>query len=111
MLSKPLNIEICETIILPLVLHGFEIWSLAEMKEHRPKVFENWVLRKIFGSKRQEEAGVWRKIRKKGLHNFYFRQIFLGRPSQENEVGRTWTMERREMHAEFSFENLKDGGY
>jgi hypothetical protein len=68
LLSRTLNIEKCETIILPLVIHGCEIWTLAFMKEHRLMGFENWVLRKIFGSKRQEVTGVWRKIRKERLH-------------------------------------------
>jgi hypothetical protein len=64
LLSKSLNAEMCETIILPLVLYGCELWTLALMKEHRLMGFENWVLRKIFGCKRQEVTGVWRKIRK-----------------------------------------------
>jgi len=52
------------TIMLPVVLYGFEIWSLTLGEEHRLRVFENRVLRKIFGPKKDE---VTRKCR--GLHN------------------------------------------
>jgi hypothetical protein len=43
MLSKNVNIRISKTIILPVVLHGYETWSLTKRKEHRLKVFENRV--------------------------------------------------------------------
>jgi hypothetical protein len=43
-------------IILPVVLYGCETWSLALREEHRLRVFENRVLRRIFGSKRNEVA-------------------------------------------------------
>jgi hypothetical protein len=49
-------------IILPLVLYGCETWSLALREEHKLRVFENRVLRRIFGSKRYEIIG-WRKLR------------------------------------------------
>ena len=52
LLSKNTKIEIHRTIILPLVLYGFENWSLTLREERRLKVFENRVLRKIFGPKR-----------------------------------------------------------
>jgi hypothetical protein len=47
-----LKIRIFKTIILPVVLHGCEIWSLTLREEYRLRVFENSVLRRIFGSKR-----------------------------------------------------------
>jgi hypothetical protein len=46
-------------IILPVVLHGCETWSLTLREEHRLRVFENRVLRKIFGPKRDEVTGEW----------------------------------------------------
>jgi hypothetical protein len=49
-------------IILPVVLYGCEIWSLTLREEHKLRVFENRVLRKIFGSKRDEVTVEWRKI-------------------------------------------------
>jgi hypothetical protein len=48
LLSKTITIRIYKTIILPLVLYGFETWSLTLREEHRLKVFENRVLRRIF---------------------------------------------------------------
>ena len=55
--SKNLKIKIYTTIILSLVLYGYETWSLTLREERRPRVFENRVLR-IFGPKRDEVTGV-----------------------------------------------------
>ena len=52
LLSKKLKINTYKTIILPVVLHGCETWSLTLREEHRLRLFENKVLRKIFGAKR-----------------------------------------------------------
>jgi hypothetical protein len=49
-----------------------EIWSLTLREEHRLRVFENTVLRRIFGPKRDEVTGGWRKLHNEGLHNLYF---------------------------------------
>jgi hypothetical protein len=56
-LSKNLKIRIYKTIILPVVLHGCETWSLTLRKEHTLRVFENRVLRRIFGPKTDKVAG------------------------------------------------------
>jgi hypothetical protein len=48
--------------ILPVVLYGCETWSLTLSEEHRLRVFENRVLRRIFGPKRDEVTGEWRKM-------------------------------------------------
>jgi hypothetical protein len=45
------------TTILPVVLYGCENWSLALREQHRLRVFENRVLRRIFGPKRDEVTG------------------------------------------------------
>jgi hypothetical protein len=58
-------------IILPVVLYGSETWSLTLREEHRPRVFENRVLRKIFGPKSDEVTGEWRKLHNKELHDLY----------------------------------------
>jgi len=62
LLSKNLKIKICRTIILPVVLYGGETWSLTLREERRLRVFENRVLRKVFGPERNEVAGKWRKF-------------------------------------------------
>jgi hypothetical protein len=51
-----------KTIILPVVLYGCETWSLTLREEHRLRVFENRVLRRIFGPKRDEKTAGWRKL-------------------------------------------------
>jgi hypothetical protein len=53
LLSRNLKVKIYKTIILPVVLYGCQTWSLTLREEHRPRVFENRVLR-IFGPKRDE---------------------------------------------------------
>jgi sorting nexin-29 len=70
LLSKNLKIEIYRTIILP-VLYGYEAWSLTLREESRLKVFENRVLRRLFGSKRDEVTGEWRKLNNEELNNLY----------------------------------------
>jgi hypothetical protein len=57
LLSKSVKIAINKTIILPLVLYGCEAWSLALREEYRLRVFENRVLRIIFGLKRDKVTG------------------------------------------------------
>jgi hypothetical protein len=56
---------------LPVVLCGRETWSVTLREEHRLRVFENRVLRGIFGPKRDEVKGQWRKLHSGELHNFY----------------------------------------
>jgi hypothetical protein len=58
-------------IILPVFLYGHEIWSLTSKEEHRLKVFERKVLGRIFGPKRVEETGDWRRFHSEELHNLY----------------------------------------
>jgi hypothetical protein len=70
LISKNLKIKIYETVILPVVLYGCENWSLNLGEEHRLRVFESRVLRKIFGPKREED-GSWRKLHNDELHNLY----------------------------------------
>jgi hypothetical protein len=58
-------------IILPVVLYGYETWSLTLREDHRLRVFENKVLRRIFGSKRDEVMGEWRKLHNEELRDLY----------------------------------------
>jgi hypothetical protein len=60
LLSKNLKITIHETIILPVLLYGCETWSLTLRKEQRLRVFENRVLRRVLGPKRDEVMREWR---------------------------------------------------
>jgi hypothetical protein len=63
--------RIYKTIILPVILYGCETWSLTLREEHRLKVFENKVLRRIFGPKRDEVTGGWRKLHNEQLCDLY----------------------------------------
>ncbi|KAJ4448338.1 hypothetical protein ANN_10353 [Periplaneta americana] len=71
LLSKNLKIRIYKTVILPVVLYGCETWTLTLRKEQRLRVFENKILRKIFGTKRDEITGEWRKLYNAELHALY----------------------------------------
>jgi hypothetical protein len=59
------------TIILPVILYGCETWSLTLRGEHKLRVFEDRVPRRIFGPKRGEVTGEWRKLHNEGLHDLY----------------------------------------
>jgi hypothetical protein len=63
--------RIYKTIILPMVLYGYETWSLTLREGHRLRVFENRVLRRIFGPKRDEVMGEWRKLHNEELRDLY----------------------------------------
>ena len=64
-------IKIYRTIIVP-VLYGCETWSLTLRKERRLRVFENGVLRGIFGPKRDEVTREWRKLHNEELYDLYY---------------------------------------
>ena len=88
LLSKTLKIKIYRTIILPVVLYGCETWSLTLWEERRLRVFENRVLRRVFGPKRDEVTGKWRKLHKEELRDLYplpniVRVVII----EKNEVG------------------------
>jgi hypothetical protein len=62
LLLKNIKIKIYRTVILPVVLYGCEAWSLTLREEHRLRVFEYRVLRRIFGPKRDEGTGVEKTV-------------------------------------------------
>jgi hypothetical protein len=70
LISKNLKIKIYKNVILPVVLYGCETWFLTLREEHGLRVFENRVLRRIFGPKRKED-GSWRKLHNDELHSLY----------------------------------------
>jgi hypothetical protein len=65
------KIRIYKTIILHVVLYGCETWSLTLREEHRLRVFENRVLRRILGLKRDEVTGEWGKLHNEDLRDLY----------------------------------------
>jgi len=68
LLSKNTKIKIYRNIILHVVLYGCETWFLTLREERSLRVFENRVLRKIFGHKREEVTGEWRKLHNEELN-------------------------------------------
>jgi hypothetical protein len=71
LLSRNVKVKIYKTITLPVVLYGYETWSLILREKHRLRVFKNRVLRRIFGPKMNEVTGEWRKLHNEELHNLY----------------------------------------
>jgi len=71
LISKNIKIKIYRAIILPVVLYGCETWSLTLRGENRLRVFENRMLRRIFGPRRDEVTGERRKIHKEELNDLY----------------------------------------
>jgi len=59
------------TIILPVILYGCETWSLTLREERELRVFENMVLRRIFGPRRVEVTGDWRRLHNEELNDLY----------------------------------------
>jgi hypothetical protein len=70
LIPRNLKIKLYKTVILPVILYGCETWSLTLREEHRLRVFENRVLSRIFGPKREEDR-LWRKLHNDELHSLY----------------------------------------
>jgi len=71
LLSKNLKIKIYRTIIFPVVLYGCETWLLTLREERKLRVFENMVLRRIFGPRRYEVTRDWRRLHNEELNDLY----------------------------------------
>jgi len=88
LLYKKIKIKIYRTIILPVVLYRCETWSLTLREEQRLRVFENRVLRRIFGPKRDEVTGGWRKLHNNELSDLHsFTKYYSSDQIEKNEMG------------------------
>jgi hypothetical protein len=97
--------------MLPVVLYGCETLSLTLREEHRLRVFENKVLRRIFRPKRAEVTGGWRKLHNEELHGLYsslgtIRVIKAKRMRRAGHVARMG-----EVHTTFWLRGLKEGDH
>jgi len=63
---KEIELKIYITVILPVILYGCESWSTTLADEHKLRVFENKILRKLYGLKRGEMTGEWRRLESGG---------------------------------------------
>ena len=81
------KIKIYKTIILPIVLYGYETWSLTLREECRLRVIENRILRRIFGPKRDENRK-WRRLYNEELHSLY-RSPNISRVIKSRKLRRT----------------------
>jgi hypothetical protein len=90
LVSKDIKIRIYKIIMLPMALYRCETCSLILTVEHRLRVFKNRVLRRIFGPKRDEVTGGWRKLHYEELHNLYSSPsiITMIKPWSTNEAKR-----------------------
>jgi hypothetical protein len=71
LITKHLKINIYRTTIFPVVLYECETWSVTLRQEHRLRVLQNTVLRKIFGPKRDEVLREWRRLNNKEIYDLY----------------------------------------
>jgi hypothetical protein len=111
LLCRNVKVKIYTTIILPVVLYGCETWSLTLREEHRLRVFENRVLRRMFRPKRDEVTGEWRKLHNEELHNLYsspdiIRQVKSRRMRWAGHVARMG--EERKVYTRFWWESQKE---
>jgi len=95
-LPENLEIKIYRAIILPFVLYGCETWSLTLREEHRLRVFDNRVLRRIFGPKRDDVTGECRKLHNEELNDLYSPNMFRAIKSRRMRLaGHAARMEER----------------
>jgi hypothetical protein len=95
---------------LPVVLYEYEALSLTLREEHRLRVFKNRMLRGIFGLKRDEVTGDWRKLHNEELHNLYFSPnvIRVIKSRRMRWAGRVVCMGQRGMHIGLWWESQKE---
>jgi len=112
-LSKFLKIKIYRTITLPVVLNGCETWLLTLREERRLRVFENRVLRGIFGPKRDEVTREWRKVHNEVLKVLYSSPNIVPviKSRRMKWAGHVARMGRGEVYTGFWWGNLRERDY
>jgi hypothetical protein len=112
LLSESIKIKMYKTVILPVVLYGCETWSFIIREVHKLRMFENRMLRRIFGLKRKEVTGCWRKVHNEECHNMCPFPNIIGviksrmgwtvhAPPPPHTHTHTHTQEKQEIHTKF----------
>ena len=97
LLSENMKIKIYRSLILPVALYGRDTWSLTLREESRLRVFENMILRRIFGPKRDEVIGEWKKncvVRR--LMTVLVTRFYPDDQIEKNEIGRACSTYKEE---------------
>jgi hypothetical protein len=87
LLVKNIEIKIYRSVILPVVLHGCETWSLILSEEHRLREFQNRELGNVFGPKRDKVTGEWRRLHNEELRCICSWTKYWGDQIEKNEMG------------------------
>jgi hypothetical protein len=113
LLSKNTKIRVYRTIILPVVLYACETWSLTLREEQRLRVFENRVLRRIFGSKRDEATGEWRRLHNEEINDVYSSPniIWVIKSRRMRWTGHVARIGKREVHTGVWWGDLREGDH
>jgi hypothetical protein len=114
LLSKNIKITIYRTVILPVVLYGCEAWFLILRDGRRLRVFENRVLRRTFGPRRDEMTRGWRRIRHKQLYaSIYFSSniIRVIKSRSMRWARHVKRMEKEEVHTGFQRGELEENNW
>jgi hypothetical protein len=92
---KNIKIKFYKTVILLVILNACETWSLTSREEHGLKVFENRLVKRIFGPKEQEMVVGWRKLRNEELHSLYRMPNIINEQIKEDDMGRAYSTHGR----------------
>ena len=110
LLFRNINIKIYRTIILPVVSYGCKTWSVSLREECRLRVFENRVLRRIFGPERDEVTREWRKLHNEELSDLYCSPniVWVIKSRRMRWAGHIARMGRGEVYTGFWWGNLRE---
>ena len=98
---------------MPVVLYGCETWSLTLREEHRLRVFENRVLRRIFGPRRDEVTEEWRKLHNEELNDLYSSPYIIRviKSKRMRWAGHVARMGRGEVYTGYWWGNLRESDH
>jgi hypothetical protein len=109
LLSENIKIKVYRTVVLPVVLYGCATWSITLVEEYRLRVSENRMLRKIFGPKRDEVTGEWRRLHNEELYGMYTPNIRVIKSLRRMRwAGHVAHMGRGKVHTGFWWGDLRE---